>query len=213
MKVRTKILIPVILAAVLIAVSILAVNIIRFSNNIDAEIHASLDTAALAVAQHIDQSKDEAHTAALYIASDNAKSDIELRLNHLAPDCRSRQLVKGIATGQATGVFSGMVYVARDAQHTDATQQNRNLQLSDTAKIFTRPQLEIYADDVKCGHGATIGRLDEEAVYYMRQRGVSESEARKMQMQGFADDILNHCSSGSFREFTTTRAERLIEAF
>jgi Fe-S cluster assembly protein SufD len=185
------------------------------ANSHTDSVFASLGAGFSRISQQTDLAGEhsEANLHGLYIASDNAKSDIELRLNHLTPDCRSRQLVKGIATGQATGVFSGMVYVARDAQHTDAAQQNRNLQLSDAAQIFTRPQLEIYADDVKCGHGATIGRLDEEAIYYMRQRGVGENEARKMQMQGFADDIINHCPAGSFREFVAARAEGLIEKF
>ncbi len=106
-----------------------------------------------------------------------------------------------------------MVYVARDAQRTDASQHNRNLQLTDNAHIFTRPQLEIYADDVKCAHGATIGRLDEEAVYYMRQRGISESEARRMQLHGFAADIINHCPSDTSRETIAAKAEALISKF
>lgn len=161
----------------------------------------------------------EADLHGLYLSSDagtgktGTLSDVELRLSHLEPDCRSRQLVKGIAAGRSTGVFSGMVYVAKGAQRTDAAQQNRNLQIDDEASVFTRPQLEIYADDVKCGHGATVGRLDEEAVYYMRQRGVGESEARRMQMQGFADDIINHCSSDSFREFIAAKAGDKINNF
>jgi Fe-S cluster assembly protein SufD len=85
--------------------------------------------------------------------------------------------------------------------------------LSESAKIYTRPQLEIYADDVKCGHGASVGQLDQEAIYYMRQRGVGEAEARRMQMQGFADDIVNHCQSATFRDFVATAAEKLISDF
>jgi Fe-S cluster assembly protein SufD len=185
------------------------------SNSLTDSVFASLGAGFSRLSLHTDIAGEHAvaNLHGLYIAADRAHTDIELRLNHLTPDCRSRQLVKGIATGEATGVFSGMVYVARDAQRTDAAQQNRNLQLTDTARIFTRPQLEIYADDVKCGHGATIGRLDEEAIYYMRQRGVGESEARKMQMHGFVGDIINHSRSEAFREFIAARAQKLIDKF
>jgi FeS assembly protein SufD len=185
------------------------------SNSLTDSVFTSLGGgfSRLAMQSELAGEHAEANTHGLYIAADRTHSDIELRLSHLTPDCRSRQLVKGIATGEATGVFSGMVYVAPDAQHTDAAQQNRNLQLVDSARIYTRPQLEIYADDVKCGHGATIGRLDEEAIYYMRQRGVGESEARKMQMHGFAGDIINHCSSAPFREFMASEAQKLIDTF
>jgi Fe-S cluster assembly protein SufD len=145
----------------------------------------------------------ETHFAGLYVVAESQKADIELRLNHLAPDCRSRQLVKGIAADKATGVFTGMVYVDREAQRTDAVQQNRNIQLHDTARIYTRPQLEIYADDVKCGHGATVGRLNEEEIYYMRQRGISEDVARQMQMEGFAADITERSHSVTFREYVS----------
>ena len=83
--------------------------------------------------------------------------------------------------------------MAQDAQRTDAQQQSRNILLSDTARITTWPQLEIYADDVKCSHGATVGQMDAEAVYYMRQRGLSEAEARRLQIEGFVGDIVRRC--------------------
>ncbi len=169
--------------------------------------------ARLAMRTDLAGTHAEADLWGLYLASGAQHSDIELRMNHLSPDCRSRQLVKGIAADEATGVFTGMVYVAPDAQRTDASQQNRNLQLDDTAHIFTRPQLEIYADDVKCGHGATVGQLDEEAVYYMRQRGVGERDARRMQMQGFVRDITDRCPSEAFRELMASEAGSQIERF
>ena len=159
----------------------------------------------------------EFHLHALWLASGSGESagraDVDVRVNHLAPGCTSRQLIKGIATDMATGSFTGMVHVASGAQRTDSTQRSQNMQLTDTAHVFTRPQLEIYADDVKCSHGATVGRLDEEAVYYMRQRGVSEAEARRMQMQGFAGEIINHCSSDTLRESLADRICGLIDRF
>jgi Fe-S cluster assembly protein SufD len=153
----------------------------------------------------------EAELYGLYVATDSQIADVELRLNHTAPNCRSRQLVKGIVGGEATGVFTGMVYVGREAQGTDAVQQNRNLQLSDTAHVYTRPQLEIYADDVKCGHGATVGQLSEEEIYYMRQRGISEQMAREMQIQGFAADIIDRSHSAAFCEYVFAEVEERIE--
>lgn len=155
----------------------------------------------------------EAGLYGLYLASGTQHSDVELRMNHMSPDCRSHQLVKGIAAGEATGVFTGMVYVAQDAQKTDAVQQSRNLQLDDTARIYTRPQFEIYADDVKCGHGATVGQLDEEAIYYMRQRGIGESEARQMQLRGFVNDITGRCTAEAFCELVASEAGEQICGF
>lgn len=116
-----------------------------------------------------------------------------LRTNHNMPDCRSNSYFKGVAGGNATGEFCGMVYVAPDAQHTDARQQSRNILLSDSARISTQPQLEIYADDVKCSHGATVGQMDTEAIRYMRQRGLSEAQARRLQIEGFVDEVVQQC--------------------
>lgn len=176
------------------------------------------DTRAARLSIEVDLTGEgaELHLHGLYIASGSAETsaghaEIGVRVNHLAPDCVSRQLIKGIATDGTTGVFTGMVHVAQGAQHTDASQRNQNLQLSDTAHIFTRPQLEIYADDVKCSHGATVGRLDEEAIYYMRQRGVSETEARRMQLHGFAGEIINHCPSAASRETIGRKIYAAIE--
>ncbi|MDR2912209.1 MAG: SufD family Fe-S cluster assembly protein [Alistipes sp.] len=139
------------------------------------------------------------------------EADIDVRVNHLAPDCVSRQLVKGIAAGEATGRFAGMVHVAREAQRTDAEQQSRNLQLSDSAHVYTRPQLEIYADDVRCSHGASVGRLDEEAIFYMRQRGVAEADARRMQLHGFANEIVDHCPSEGFKALLATTIGGIVD--
>lgn len=116
-----------------------------------------------------------------------------LRTNHNVPDCRSDSYIKGVAGGCSVGEFCGLVYVAPDAQHTDARQQNRNLLLSETARIVTHPQLEIYADDVKCSHGATVGQMDAEAILYMRQRGLNVAQARRLQIEGFVGDVVRYC--------------------
>ncbi len=133
---------------------------------------------------------------ALYLATEQERKDFNVRVNHLVPGCKSRELVKGIASGQAVGSFTGCVYVARDAQRTEALQQSRNIELGGQARIFTRPQLEIYADDVRCSHGATVGHLDDQAVYYMRQRGIDERTARRLQLEGFVKDVTLHAGYG-----------------
>ena len=144
---------------------------------------------------------------ALWLASGEAKTRLYTRVEHAVPDCRSYQLIKGIASDTAIGTFTGEIYVAPDAQRTVALQQSRNLLLGEQARIVTEPQLEIYADDVKCSHGATVGQMDAEAILYMRQRGLSDSQARLLQIQGFANDILSRIADLSDRE----RAERLVE--
>lgn len=130
---------------------------------------------------------------AIFTVGGEEKSRLILRTNHLVADCTSNSVVRGLAGGSAVGCFEGMVYVAPDAQRTDARQQNRNMLLSDTARIDTKPQLEIYADDVRCTHGATVGQMDQEAIYYMRQRGIEEAQARRLQLAGFVGDLVMQC--------------------
>ncbi len=129
----------------------------------------------------------------LFLAADSEHCVMELRTEHRAADCSSDSLVKGIAGGSAVGEFHGLVYVAPDAQRTDARQQSRNILLSEAARIVAEPQLEIYADDVKCSHGATVGQMDSEAILYMRQRGLSLAQARRLQIEGFAGDVVRRC--------------------
>ena len=124
-----------------------------------------------------------------FVLSQDERAKVAVRVNHNFSDCTSDSLVKGVAAGNSVGEFNGLVYVAQDAQRTDARQTSRNIEIGREAKIITKPQLEIYADDVKCSHGATVGQLDGEAIMYMRQRGLSESQARKLQIEGFVQDI------------------------
>lgn len=136
---------------------------------------------------------------------------LKLRTSHLVGDCRSDSTVKGVAGGTATGEFHGEVYVARDAQHTDARQESRNVLLSEGARITTMPQLEIYADDVKCSHGATVGQMDADAIFYMRQRGLSESQARRLQIEGFVGDIARRCGEEPLGEALLALAAEKLE--
>ncbi|MHB1241741.1 MAG: Fe-S cluster assembly protein SufD [Gammaproteobacteria bacterium] len=121
-------------------------------------------------------------------------------VDHARPQTTSREYYKSVLEGHARSVFSGKVIVHPDAQHTDAQQTNHNLLLSDDAEADTRPQLEIYADDVKCAHGATVGQLDEEALYYLKARGIDDAAARNLLVYAFANDILNRLKIQPVRE-------------
>jgi len=127
----------------------------------------------------------------LYVVDAARHSDAHTTVDHAAPHCTSHELFKGILAGAATGVFKGRIIVRADAQKTDAVQHNANLLLSREAKVHTRPQLEIRADDVRCTHGATIGQLDPEALFYLRSRGLPGAEARRLLIQGFAREVLD----------------------
>ena len=136
---------------------------------------------------------------ATYLATGFDHSVLSLTTRHLVADCKSASLIKGVASGKATGEFKGLVYVAQDAQRTDAQQTNRNVELGG-GHIVSEPQLEIYADDVKCSHGSTIGQLDEQAIYYMRQRGISQAAAERLLLEGFVEDVVSKCDIEALRE-------------
>jgi Fe-S cluster assembly protein SufD len=116
--------------------------------------------------------------------------DNHTAIYHDHPNCNSWEVYKGVLAERSRAVFNGKVYVQPEAQKTDAKQTNRNLLLSDDAKVDTKPQLEIFADDVKCTHGATVGRLDEDAIFYLRSRGIGQEAARSLLTYAFASDIV-----------------------
>jgi Fe-S cluster assembly protein SufD len=126
----------------------------------------------------------------LYMLGGAQTCDHQTRIEHVAPNCFSREVYKGILDGTSHGVFNGKVYVHPEAQKTDGKQTNKTLLLSDRARIDTKPQLEIFADDVKCTHGATVGRLDEMATFYMKSRGVAADTTRRLLTYAFAADVL-----------------------
>jgi len=136
----------------------------------------------------------------LYLMDRYQHVDNQVFINHAAPDCESRELFKGVLDDHASGVFNGHIKVHRDAQKTNAFQTNRNILLTDKASIDTKPFLEIYADDVKCSHGATIGQLDAEALFYIRSRGISESNAKILLMYAFAAEVINKISIPELRQ-------------
>jgi Fe-S cluster assembly protein SufD len=142
----------------------------------------------------------EAILNGLYMVDGSQHVDHQTRIEHVAPNCPSHELYKGILDGNSHGVFNGKVYVHPEAQKTDGKQSNNNLLLSDGARIDTKPQLEIFADDVKCTHGATVGRLDETALFYMRSRGVGPAQAKRLLTYAFAADVLEKIELEPLRE-------------
>ena len=128
--------------------------------------------------------------AGLYLCPGDERLDLRLLVRHTVGGCVSRQLFKGLVGGTARASFDGLVYVAQDAQKTQAYQENHTILLSETARVESRPQLEIYADDVQCSHGATTGYLNPEELFYLRSRGIPEAEARRLQMVAFLAPVL-----------------------
>ncbi len=136
----------------------------------------------------------------LFMGTGRQHMDNFMRVEHASPHCDSRQFYQGILDGRSHGVFSGRIIVHKDAQKTDAKQTNNNLLLSQEAQIDTKPQLEIYADDVKCTHGATIGQIDDNAIFYLRSRGIDEEAARAMLLFGFANESLERMKVEAIRK-------------
>jgi Fe-S cluster assembly protein SufD len=132
----------------------------------------------------------EASLDGLYLGDGDQQADTHLTMRHAAAHCTSHQLYRGILGGKAKAVFNGRIIVDQDSQKTDANQSNRNLLLSDDAVVNSNPQLEIFADDVRCTHGSTVGQLDEEAVFYLRSRGIGRDEAVQLLTLAFAGEIL-----------------------
>ena len=136
----------------------------------------------------------------LYLGDGDQHIDHQTRIEHVEPNCYSRELYKGILDGASHGVFNGKVYVHPEAQKTDGKQTNNTLLLSERAQIDTKPQLEIFADDVKCTHGATVGRLDETSLFYMKSRGINARTARELLTYAFAADVLETIELAEVRE-------------
>ena len=147
---------------------------------------------------------NEGHMYGLYMANGNTHIDNHTIVDNQEPNCFSNEFYKGIMDDNATGVFNGKIFVQQDAQKTNAYQSNKNIILSDTASVNTKPQLEIFADDVKCSHGCTIGCLDEEALFYLRTRGINEKKAKALLLHAFATDILEQVKPENIRKWLKT---------
>jgi len=149
----------------------------------------------------------ENNTLGLYLTDKGQHIDNYVFMDHAYPNCTSNQLFKGVLDDFATGAFNGRVLVRKDAQKTQAYQANNNILLTDDAQMNTKPQLEIYADDVKCSHGATVGQLDEDALFYLRARGINKKEAKLLLMYAFAHDVIQKIQIPALRD----RIQELVE--
>jgi Fe-S cluster assembly protein SufD len=146
----------------------------------------------------------------LYLTLGTQHLDNQTTIDHARPHCASREVYKGVLSGQSRTTFNGRIVVRPHAQQTDAKQSNQNLLLSPGALAQTRPQLEIYADDVKCTHGATVGRLDEEAIFYLRSRAIPAAQARDLLVTAFAGELLERIELEALRRrMEEAVAERL----
>lgn len=147
----------------------------------------------------------------LYLTAGNERSDHWTRVDHAVPDTTSHELYKGVLAGSSRGSFTGNVYVRKDAQRTNAEQENRNLLLSRKALAESTPQLEIFADDVQCGHGSTVGQLDEKALFFLRARGIGKRDAKAMLTKAFAGEVVDGIHTEAVRKHVMARIETWFE--
>lgn len=152
----------------------------------------------------LDGKGSEAVLNGLYLGQGQQLVDHHTLMDHRQPNCNSHEYYHGILTDDSRGVFNGKIYVHQIAQKTDAIQNSRNLVLSDRATVNSKPQLEIFADDVRCTHGATIGQLDEDSVFYLRARGINEAKARRMLIHAFASDVVDRIPYQAVKDYLET---------
>jgi Fe-S cluster assembly protein SufD len=156
----------------------------------------------------------ESHLLGLYLVQGDTLVDNHTVVDHKKANAFSNELYKGIVDDNARGVFNGKIFVRPNAQKTNAFQSNRNILLSDKATVNTKPQLEIWADDVKCSHGCTTGQLDEEALFYLRARGIGEDTARAMMLYAFAGEVIESLKSETIKSYIDSLiSERLHKNF
>ncbi len=153
----------------------------------------------------------ESHFYGLYFLRGNTLVDNHTIVDNVKPNCVSNELYKGIIDDWATGIFNGKIFVQKDAQKTNAFQSNKNVLLSDDASVNTKPQLEIYADDVKCSHGCTVGKLNEEGLFYLRSRGIPEKVAKSLLVRAFAIDILDYIKAPATRQYVDQLISQRLE--
>lgn len=153
----------------------------------------------------------ESHLFGLYLTNGNQVVDNHTLVDHRKPNCNSNELYKGIIEDRSSATFNGKIYVRKDAQKTNAFQSNKNILLSDDGTINTKPQLEIYADDVKCSHGTSTGKLDADKVFYLRARGLSEASAKKLLMHAFASEVVYTIKIEALREYVEAKISKRFE--
>ena len=183
-----------------------ATKVTEIPSNIEVGADAALDltvivlpgvSARIPLTIDLTGAHSEVRLSGIYLCSGHNEVTFDITMHHRTGDCRSRQTFNGLATGEAKCGFFGKIVIAPDAQRTEAFQENHNILLSDSARINTKPRLEIYADDVKCSHGATVGKLNEDEQFYMRSRGIPEEEAKVLQMISFVAPVLENIPEDS----------------
>ncbi len=157
-------------------------------------------------------SNSEGNMYGLYLLNGKSHVDNHTNVDHTVAHAESNELYKGILADQSRGVFNGKIFVRQDAQKTNAFQQNNNILLSEDAVINTKPQLEIWADDVKCSHGCTTGQLDEEALFYLQARGIGKTQAKGLLLYAFAGEVLEHIGDEAFKTYCTKLVEERLGA-
>ena len=159
----------------------------------------------------LDDEHIESHLNGLYLAYGNQVVDNHTLVDHRKPNCNSNELYKGIIEDKSSATFNGKIFVRKDAQQTNAFQSNKNILLSDDGTINTKPQLEIYANDVKCSHGTSTGKLDEDKIFYLRARGLSETSAKKILLHAFASEIIEKITLEDLREYVEGKISKRFE--
>jgi Fe-S cluster assembly protein SufD len=159
----------------------------------------------------LDGEYTESHLNGLYLTGGTQVVDNHTLVDHRKPNCNSNELYKGIIEDKSSATFNGKIFVRKDAQKTNAFQSNKNILLSDDGTINTKPQLEIYADDVKCSHGTSTGKLDEDKIFYLRARGLSETSAKKLLMHAFASEVVETVKIEELKEFIENKISKRFE--
>jgi Fe-S cluster assembly protein SufD len=150
----------------------------------------------------------------LYLGKENAHIDCHILVDHRVPHCDSHQVYKGVLDGESTGVFNGKIFVRKDAQKTNAFQSSKAILLSEDASVNSKPQLEIFADDVKCSHGAAIGQINKNELFYLRARGIDEATARGILTYAYGSSIIASVTLPALRDYLDTKLkERLNITF
>lgn len=155
-------------------------------------------------------SNSESNLTGIYLPSGENNVDFHTCIEHQVPHCNSRETFRGIIADSAKATFNGKIHIFRDAQKSDAQLSNKNLLLTNTAEINTKPELEIYADDVICAHGATIAKIDEKAIYYLKTRGINEMQAKKMLSIGFINELLEKVNNTELKQFLSAHVQKCL---
>ena len=159
----------------------------------------------------LDAENCEAHLYGVYLVDGKQHLDNHTRIDHRFSNCQSNEHYKGVIGGKGTAVFNGKVLVHRDAQKTNAFQENNNILLTDDASIDSKPELEIYADDVKCSHGSTTGQMDEDALFYLRARGLSRESATTLLLNAFAEEVLENVKGEALKIYLKNLVEERLK--